>query len=655
MAAIDDKFAELLGLNAKFFAAYQAWSEGQIMLLAGTVDDPDSFNAEGGKTGALGYYPVVNVSGQTIYVPCVARLQAMAAGASDPQMIETLLATQVEAARTASGAAGASAVAAIEARDLAVRAAADNMSVLPVVESLDPDVLTRANAVDPLGRLVAQFPDPAAEKLQREVYRDALVESLDPQVTTALLLLDGIGKVSATTPARVTLDALAPVAARAGNLTAAAFVESLDPNVLTMPIVVDAAGKQLGGTVGLPTPIDQVAGQLVTAAGRADSLATRLSRGLTAYGDPLDPVYGRWLLRETHMRIRKRKLGEPVQLIAAFIGDSYTAGVYWVPAAAKTLQDARGLAGLGWVGFSWWGDPSPTVAPAVALRIDGSARPDLIPAPTVTSGWRASYGNVANATPSNGIITATVAGERVTVIVPAGHNAVQLHHKGGGGDIRYSWDGGATWRETITLAGATAANVALLGVPAGNASLVIESVSGTVALAGVDLQSAAAGVRVHKLGASGSATTSWAGVNAAAWRAGLQALAPHLVVIGFLTNDQGAALIPETTFAANLATIVANVRAALPYADILITAPPENQRTTNVYPMWRYARAARELAVSLGCAFLDHQYQFGAVPSDYAAANPARAWYHADLVHPATDTGGRAIADATVSLIDPSL
>lgn len=109
MAIIDDQLADLLGKNADLYAAYEVWANGQIMLLAGTVDDPDSFNAEGGKTGALGYYPVVNISGQTIYVPCQARLRATALGAANPEVVEEVVAASgaaVSAALTATDAAG---------------------------------------------------------------------------------------------------------------------------------------------------------------------------------------------------------------------------------------------------------------------------------------------------------------------------------------------------------------------------------------------------------------------------------------------------------------------------------------------------------------------------------------------------------------------
>ncbi|MBT2242693.1 tail fiber domain-containing protein [Sphingobium sp. BHU LFT2] len=76
--AAEDQLAGLLARNASLFADYEAWSNGQNMVLAGRSDDPDSFDAAGGKAGPLGYYPVVNASGQTIYVPCMERLREIA-------------------------------------------------------------------------------------------------------------------------------------------------------------------------------------------------------------------------------------------------------------------------------------------------------------------------------------------------------------------------------------------------------------------------------------------------------------------------------------------------------------------------------------------------------------------------------------------------
>lgn len=93
MADTDDMLSDLLAKNAALFAAYGEWSAGQIMLLAGTADDPNSFDKDGGKTGALGYYPVVNVSGQTIYVPCIARLKEIALGGANAETLAEVLGT----------------------------------------------------------------------------------------------------------------------------------------------------------------------------------------------------------------------------------------------------------------------------------------------------------------------------------------------------------------------------------------------------------------------------------------------------------------------------------------------------------------------------------------------------------------------------------
>jgi len=97
--ATDDQLAVLLAQNADLFATYEEWANAQIMLLTGTIDDPESFDADGGKVGALGYYPVVNVSGQTLYVACLARLRAIALGGANADTLAEL--TQAVAGKIA--------------------------------------------------------------------------------------------------------------------------------------------------------------------------------------------------------------------------------------------------------------------------------------------------------------------------------------------------------------------------------------------------------------------------------------------------------------------------------------------------------------------------------------------------------------------------
>lgn len=112
MATTDDMLSDLLARNASLFATLEARQAAEIMLLAGTVDDPNSFNEAGGKVAPLGYYPIVNVNGQTMYFPCQARLKAIALGGANAAVLEGLVAqvggklTAVDNAVTSVNAAG---------------------------------------------------------------------------------------------------------------------------------------------------------------------------------------------------------------------------------------------------------------------------------------------------------------------------------------------------------------------------------------------------------------------------------------------------------------------------------------------------------------------------------------------------------------------
>jgi len=132
--------AALLERNSELFATYGAWAAAQTKLLAGTIDDPDSYNAEGGKTGALGYYPVENVSGQIIYVPSLARLQVIAAGGGDLSAVEALVDGAV-AAKEAALAAQAQAEGLVGAASTALQPGAP---ITALAETADAKVMTSA-------------------------------------------------------------------------------------------------------------------------------------------------------------------------------------------------------------------------------------------------------------------------------------------------------------------------------------------------------------------------------------------------------------------------------------------------------------------------------------------------------------------------------
>ena len=74
--SVETDLAELNARASTILTRQNDWVDGQVALIAGTANDPDSFNQFGGKTGALGYYPVRNVNGQTIFIPCIDRVKA---------------------------------------------------------------------------------------------------------------------------------------------------------------------------------------------------------------------------------------------------------------------------------------------------------------------------------------------------------------------------------------------------------------------------------------------------------------------------------------------------------------------------------------------------------------------------------------------------
>jgi hypothetical protein len=437
------------------------------------------------------------------------------------------------------------------------------------------------------------------------------------------------------------------------SATTGVYNFSLDPSLLDtnyggsdyLAAIVDSAGRivlsiGLDGTItGKLTVTD-----LVTARGNRTDLDTRLSQNLTAYGSPKSHTWGEWFLRETRMRLRQRALSETAQLTIAMIGDSWThAATRYSGVVASTLKTAFGDAGAGWTGFGWgFGGAS-----NVWSGGNGSASSDM--AIALTTGWSVHYNS--SVSPDIADIYTSTAAAKVTATFSGSGNVsvVKLFYiAGGSGHLRYRWNAGA-WTALDISAGSGLLTSNLASVPTGTWTLEIENVSGTTTICGIDVQKTTDGVRVHKLGGTGSASNNWAGVSATDWQNGLIALAPNLVTILLGTNDQGGSMSPAT-YRTNIQTMITRVRTALPVADIALIMPCENQRVGNTYAMSLYAKEAYELAAINNCAWLDLQYVFGDTAAQYAYGS-ARPWFAADLIHPDPNTGGRVITDAVYRLL----
>lgn len=354
-------------------------------------------------------------------------------------------------------------------------------------------------------------------------------------------------------------------------------------------------------------------------------------------------------VRVGRMKLSQLESGVSAILNIGIFGDSWpTMAERFSKPLAKSLRAKYGAGpGVGWVSF---GRHSTS-----ASIINGNIFSTTSSLPTQftwTGSWLFSYSgtkNPTNSSPDTAVVTSSTTGNALKATVPGtsdgGWSTCRLGFVGtADGVIRYNWDGGAWTTLNVQGSGLLFTNINPPAVVNTSNVLNIEVVSGTVSLCGLNCLATGAGVRVHKLGASGSSLASWLSMDATAFAAALTELALDTVIILTGTNDQritGGA----TAFETNLRSFIARIRATLPGADILFVMPCENQRTDNPVTMAAMATRARTVASELNCAFINLQYIFGENVADYANG-AVHSWFAADGIHPNPTTGGYLIKDA---------
>ena len=363
----------------------------------------------------------------------------------------------------------------------------------------------------------------------------------------------------------------------------------------------------------------------------------------------VDYVERAYQLRVTRMKLGQLEAGVSAILNVGIFGDSWgTLTERFAKPLAKAIRAKYGSGpGVGWVSFG----RHSTSASIINGNIF-SVSSDLPTQFTWTGSWLFSYSgtkNPTNSSPDTAVVTSSTPGDALKATVPGtsdgGWSTCRLGFVGtSDGVIRYNWDGGA-WT-TLNVQGSGLLFVDINPPATVNASNVInvEVVSGTVSLCGIKPIGTGSGVRVHKLGASGSSLASWLSMDATDFGKALAEMALDTVIILTGTNDQritGGA----TAFEANLRAFIARIRATLPGADILFVMPCENERTDNPVTMASMAARARTVASDLNCAFINLQYIFGENPADYAYGS-IHPWFASDGIHPAPETGGYLIKDA---------
>lgn len=425
-----------------------------------------------------------------------------------------------------------------------------------------------------------------------------------------------------------------------------AFNANLGPNTVLDP------------AISIP---NSSAAEVTAARGSRADLNTRMSVAASSYGYLNRHVVNEHAIRETRMRLRKKSLGETIQVNIGFIGDSWTNALtrYSGPTGLSLINQFGG-AGLGYFSLGWLGSQTVfagTTPPYLggtgrisATSTDGNSVTAVASA-VFTGTWTGQYNSVATADLCS--TTSSTVGDNIVISVSACEalSAVKFHYIGAtGASMSYSWNGGAATTVDMSTAGTNIAT--LTGFPTTGAAftLTLTVVSGTPQPAGIDFQSTASGIRVNKIAGTGSSASQWATqAPTTGWRSAMTALNLNLVCILQGTNDQSGAA-TQATFKTNINTIITGVRAALPSVDILLIAPCENGRA-NTVPMSQYQDAMAQLAIEQDCAFVNLQHIFGLTYAEYGNTGTKRQWMASDLIHPNPPTGGRAIADAVTRMI----
>lgn len=338
-------------------------------------------------------------------------------------------------------------------------------------------------------------------------------------------------------------------------------------------------------------------------------------------------------LRQLKQKLFLLSAGADVQLDVPFFGDSWTDATFrYVEEIAIWLTETYGDGGPGWIGFGF---------PAHDTNaIHGNARGNHYTA-AKSGTWTSDFCNGAAIGPDVSNAKSSEAGAKYTIIAYAPCTAVldelRLFWEGtANGVVRYRMGdySGAGSRGNIasySLGAWTSLNVQgsghqsaeLAGLPTTpHWGCEIEVVSGSVRLNGLNGKAAGPGVRVHKLGCTGSMVTGWTASDADEFQAALTTLGGD-TAIGIWGTNEKAANQPLPTWDAALREFWGRVREALPAADLGIGMPCENVTEKN-HTMAEYAQVAFGVAEAIDAAWLNLQSAFGKNAADYAhgSANP---------------------------------
>lgn len=331
-----------------------------------------------------------------------------------------------------------------------------------------------------------------------------------------------------------------------------------------------------------------------------------------------------YLLRDWNSKIAKLQGGTIIQPTIAIIGDSWCSAQYFTPQLRAYLQLLYGNGGAGYVSVNTTSAAN-GIAGTSKARLGAWTDAGAGVSSAVNLGW-SSCSDIS--TPGSWSVTST-------------STDLVLHYtkQSGGGDFRWRIDSGS-WT-TVSTANATQLFSTISINSLSNAShlltIEITSAGSGVIINGVDCQNnSASGARLHNIGFSGTKTSDWANVSQLNWQAGLVALSPSAVCIMLGVNDQ-TNNVPPVNYAANIGSIASNIRAALPYSDIILVTQSDISAATS-FQMKDYVDALCAEAGIIDAGFVNCYDLMGT----YAEANARGLMTNASHIN---STGGYIFAN----------
>lgn len=385
------------------------------------------------------------------------------------------------------------------------------------------------------------------------------------------------------------------------------------------------------------------------------------SKGQTNLAASSIGTWGLWNLQRARGQFSKIAAGytnSALHFNVCIIGDSYSQNVLrWAGDFRHVLKYFLGDGGAGWCSWSAY-DPA-----NVATTMNTTAEMWDITSFARTGSWydntAAISTNVTASSPDLHSVIATNFQDRLSLKVLRNYDAcwLYLRQQANGTAFQVIYENPGVG--TNTASGTTSGTEGLLIFKTlnivSNSSYVVQVNSGSskpLEVYGVSFENNAAGVRVHKIAASGSCVTNWLSMpTLTEWQSGISNLAPDMTIIMFGANDQR--LYSPTLYGSYLSQLVTNVQFSGTNSSVLLVAPPENGQANQLFPMAQYAQAMLAVAKSNNCAFLDLQPSFGLGPYSSYGFGSTLGLFDSDNLHPTVTVGSGEILDAIMRFAFP--